>query len=144
MKIEVGYLDVAAEKEILHRYTNGNGAQSQYSVLTPVDVLHLQAESRKVHIDDKIVDYMIEAVNRTRNHPEIDLGISPRGTVALFRASQALALVADRNFVVPDDVKRAIFPVFGHRLILARNSVKGKKGTTEVLEGILEDLTVPV
>jgi MoxR-like ATPase len=86
---------------------------------------------------------MIEAVNRTRNHPDIDLGISPRGTVALFRASQALALVAGRNFVVPDDVKRAIFPVFGHRLILARSSIKGKKGTIEVLEGILEDLTVP-
>jgi len=143
MKIEVGYPDAAAEKEILKRFTNGNGAQKIYPVLTPADVLNLQAESRKVHIDDKIVDYMIEAVNRTRSHPDIDLGISPRGTVALFRASQSLALVAGRNFVVPDDVKRAIFPVFGHRLILARGSAKGKKGTIEVLEGILEDLTVP-
>ena len=82
-------------------------------------------------------------MTETRWGPEIDLGISPRGTVALFRASQALAMVAGRSFVVPDDVKRAIFPVFGHRLILARNSAKGKKGTTDVLEGILEDLTVP-
>jgi MoxR-like ATPase len=143
MRIEVGYPDPSAEKEILQRFTIGNGTHAILPVLTPEDVLYLQSESRKVHIEDKIVDYMIEAVNRTRTHPDIDLGISPRGTVALFRASQALALVAGRHFVVPDDVKRAIFPVFGHRLILARNMPKGKKGTMEVLDGILEDLTVP-
>src|SRR6185295_9299650 len=81
MKIEVGYPNAEAEKEILKRFTNGSRNQTIQPVLTPADVLALQEESRKVHIDDKIVDYMIEAVNRTRSHPDIDLGISPRGTV---------------------------------------------------------------
>jgi MoxR-like ATPase len=143
MKIEVGYPNADAEKEILHRFTNGNNSQTIQPVLTPADVLYLQDESRKVHINEKIVDYMIHLVHRTRNHPEIELGISPRGTVALFRTSQAMALVAGRKFVLPDDVKRAAFPVFGHRLALARQGSRGKKSTEEVLEGILNETKVP-
>ena len=107
MKIEIGYPNAEAEKEILHKYTNGSYHQTIQPVLVPADVLYLQDESRKVHINAKIVDYMIQLVQRTRNHPEIELGISPRGTVSLFRASQALAMVDGRKFVLPDDVKRA-------------------------------------
>lgn len=138
MKIEVGYPDAEAEKEILKRFTNGSYNQTLQPVLTPEDVLQLQEESRKVHIDEKIVDYMIGIVHRTRNHPDIELGISPRGTVALFRTSQALALVAGRSFVIPDDVKRAAFPVFGHRL-----GMKSRKNPREILDGILNEAHVP-
>src|SRR5438128_1194967 len=81
MKIEVGYPDPVAEKEILKRFTNGNHDKAVDPVLSPADVLSLQDESRQIHIDEKLVDYMIHVVNRTRNHPEVELGISPRGTV---------------------------------------------------------------
>jgi MoxR-like ATPase len=143
MKIEIGYPSAEAEKEILHKYTNGNHHQTVQPVLVPADVLYLQDESRKVHINTRIVDYMIQLVQRTRNHPEIELGISPRGTVSLFRASQALAMVDGRKFVLPDDVKRAAPPVFGHRLALARHGSKGSRGKEEVLEGILGEIKVP-
>jgi len=143
MKIEIGYPNAEAEKEILHKYTNGNYHQAIQPVLAPADVLYLQDESRKVHINAKIVDYMIHLVQRTRNHPEIELGISPRGTVSLFRASQALAMVDGRKFVLPDDVKRAATPVFGHRLALARHGSKGSRSKEEVLEGILSEIKVP-
>jgi MoxR-like ATPase len=143
MKIEVGYPNAEAEKEILHRYTNGNHQQKVQPVLTPADVLYLQEESRKVHINAKIVDYMIQLVHRTRNHSEIELGISPRGTVALFRTSQALAMVDGRKFVLPDDVKRAAIPVFAHRLALAKHGSKGGRSKEEVLEGILGEIKVP-
>jgi MoxR-like ATPase len=143
MKIEIGYPNAEAEKEILHKYTNGNYHQTIQPVLVPADVLYLQDESRKVHINAKIVDYMIQLVQRTRNHPEIELGISPRGTVSLFRASQALAMVDGRKFVLPDDVKRAATPVFGHRLALARHGSKGSRSKEEVLEGILSEIKVP-
>jgi MoxR-like ATPase len=143
MKIEVGYPNAEAEKEILHRYTNGNHQQKVQPVLTPADVLYLQEESRKVHINAKIVDYMIQLVHRTRNHAEIELGISPRGTVALFRTSQALAMVDGRKFVLPDDVKRAAIPVFAHRLALAKHGTKGSRNKEEVLEGILGEIKVP-
>jgi MoxR-like ATPase len=143
MKIEVGYPNAEAEKEILHKYTNGNYQQTIQPVLTPADVLYLQDESRKVHVNSKIVDYMIQLVHRTRNHPDIELGISPRGTVALFRASQSLAMVDGRKFVLPDDVKRAASPVFGHRLALTRHGSKGSRSKEEILEGILSEIRVP-
>jgi MoxR-like ATPase len=143
MKIEIGYPSAEAEKEILHKFTNGNYHQTVQPVLVPADVLYLQDESRKVHINARIVDYMIQLVQRTRNHPEIELGISPRGTVSLFRASQALAMVDGRKFVLPDDVKRAAPPVFGHRLALARHGSKGSRSKEEVLEGILGEIKVP-
>ena len=143
MKIEIGYPSAEAEKEILHKYTNGSYHQTVQPVLVPADVLYLQDESRKVHINARIVDYMIQLVQRTRNHPEIELGISPRGTVSLFRASQALAMVDGRKFVLPDDVKRAAPPVFGHRLALARHGSKGSRSKEEVLEGILGEIKVP-
>lgn len=143
MKIEIGYPNAEAEKEILHKYTNGSYHQTIQPVLVPADVLYLQDESRKVHINAKIVDYMIQLVQRTRNHPEIELGISPRGTVSLFRASQALAMVDGRKFVLPDDVKRVASPVFGHRLAMARHGSKGSRSKEEVLEGILNEIKVP-
>src|SRR5437762_8650350 len=112
MRIEVGYPDPAAEKEILKRFTNGNNHYVVHPVLTPSDVVFLQEESRKIHIDESIVDYMIHLVNETRKHPEIELGISPRGTAALFRATQALAMSEGRGYVLPDDIKRLVHPVF--------------------------------
>src|SRR2546430_16343816 len=105
MRIKVGYPDATAEKEILKRFSNGNHHHyAAEAALDPTEVLFLQEQSRNVRIDESIVDYMIRIVNRTRDHPEIDLGISPRGTAALFRATQAFAMIGGRNFVLPDDV----------------------------------------
>ena len=143
MRIEMGYPDAAAEKEILKRFSNGNNHYTAPSVLQPAEVLFLQNESRKVHIDESIVDYMIHIVNRSREHPEIQLGISPRGTAALFRATQALALLCGRGFVIPDDIKRLIYPVFEHRLVMLRSGVRTRTDTRTVLEEIIEQTPVP-
>src|SRR5262245_24743228 len=143
MRIEVGYPDIAAEKEILKRYTNGNNKYPVRPVLTPAEVLFLQEQSRQIRTNDAILDYMLQLVNRTRNHPDIELGISPRGTVALFRATQALALVESRSFVLPDDVKRLVYPVFAHRLVIARSGGRAKTDVRAVLKDILEQTPVP-
>jgi len=143
MRIEVGYPDAAAEKEILKRFTNGHSQYTVPSVLTPDEVLFLQGESRKVHIDEAIVDYMIHIVNRTREHQEIELGISPRGTAALFRATQALAIVEGRSFVIPDDIKRLLYPVFEHRLVMVRPGARSAACARAVLEEIVDQTTVP-
>jgi MoxR-like ATPase len=143
MRIAVGYPDAHAEREILRKYTNGNRLKEIKPVLTLEDVLELQAESRAIHVDDNIVDYMIQIVNRTRNHPSIQLGISPRGTAALLRSTQAFALVEGRHFVVPDDVKRLALPVFGHRLVMVRGSGKPRDGADTVLRDILAETPVP-
>ena len=143
MRIEVGYPDPAAEKEILKRFSNGNHHYAAETVLDPTEVVLLQEQSRKVHIDDSIVDYMIHIVNRTREHPEIELGISPRGTAALFRATQALAMIDGRSFALPDDVKKLAHPIFEHRLVLARSGARLRTGAKRVLAEIVDQVPVP-
>src|SRR5947208_2581370 len=143
MRIEVGYPDPAAEKEILKRFSNGNHHYAAETVLDPAEVLFLQDESRKVHIDDPVVDYMIRIVNRTREHPEIELGISPRGTAALFRATQAKAMLCGRGFVIPDDIKRLIYPVLEHRPVMLRSGVRTRTATRTVLEELSQQTPLP-
>jgi MoxR-like ATPase len=143
MKIELGYPSEIAEKEILKRHTNGHRKSPLEPVLTPEDVISLQEESRTIHIDEEIVDYMLNIVNSTRKHPDIELGVSPRGTVALFRSVQALALVAGRAYALPDDVKRLAPLVFGHRLVIARSGAKARTDANTILQGILEQVAVP-
>ncbi len=143
MRIEVGYPDAAAEKEILKRFSNGNSRLTVHPVLTPAEVLFLQDESRKVHVDESIVDYMIHVVNQTRKHAEIELGISPRGTLALFRATQALAMLEGRGFVIPDDIKRLVHPVFEHRLVMIRTGARARTDARTVLDEIIEQTPVP-
>jgi MoxR-like ATPase len=143
MRIEVGYPDAAAEKEILKRFSNGHRHKLSQPVLDPTEVVSLQEESRKIHIDESIVDYMIEIVNRTRNHPEIELGISPRGTAALFRATQALAMLEGRSFVLPDDIKRLAHSVFEHRLALVHSGGRARSDAKTVLAEIIDQIPVP-
>jgi len=143
MRIEVGYPDLAAEKEILKRYTNGNHKHRVEPVLSPEDVLFLQDQSRKVRVTDAIVDYMLSLVHSTRNHPDIELGVSPRGSVALFRAAQAMAFLDSRSFVIPDDVKRLVHPVFAHRIVIARSGTRNRTDTFTLLSEILEQTKVP-
>jgi MoxR-like ATPase len=146
MRIEIGYPDPAAEKEILKRFSNGNHQRTTEAVLTPSEVLFLQDESRKIRVDESIVDYMIQLVNRTRQHPEIELGISPRGTAALFRATQASAMIEGRSFVIPDDVKKLVNPVFEHRLVMGHSSRGRAHGTVDaktVLAEIIAQTSIP-
>ena len=143
MRIEIGYPDPAAEREILKRFSNGNRHHAAEQVLDPTEVRLLQEESRKVHIDDSIVDYMIRIVNRTREHPEIELGISPRGTSALFRATQALAMIDGRAFVIPDDIKKLAHSVFEHRLVLLRSGARARADAKTVLAEIIDQTSVP-
>jgi MoxR-like ATPase len=143
MRIEVGYPDPAAEKEILKRFSRSHQQHSAEAVLNPSEVLFLQDESRKIHMEESLVDYLIHIVNRTRSHPEIELGISPRGTAALFRATQSLAMLAGRSYVIPDDIKKLVHPVFEHRLAMIRTGSKGHRDATAVLQEIVEQTPVP-
>jgi len=145
MRIEIGYPNPAAEKEILKRFSNGNHQATPEAVLTPSEVLFLQDESRKIRVEESIVDYMIQIVNRTREHAEIELGISPRGTAALFRATQSLAMTEGRSFVIPDDVKKLVHPIFEHRLVMghgARGRAHGLDART-ILSEIVAQTPIP-
>jgi MoxR-like ATPase len=143
MRIEIGYPDPAAEKAILKRFSKADRQQSAEPVLRPAEVLFLQDESRKIHVEESLVDYIIDIVNRTRQHAEIELGISPRGTAALFRATQSLAMLEGRSYVIPDDVKKLVHPVFEHRLAMTRSGTRTSRDAKTVLQEIIDHTVVP-
>ena len=105
----------------------------------PRSCLRLQEQAGAVTVDDSLVDYMLAIVEKTRTHESLALGVSPRGSQALYRAAQALALVEGRDYVIPDDIKRLVIPVFAHRIAInARTSLAQR--STELSERILQEI----
>jgi len=138
MRIRIGYPDRGAEREIL-RNTEGAHAESVRPVLTGEALVHLQEQVSHIAVDDSLVDYMLAIVEKTRNHESLALGVSPRGAQALYRATQALALIEGREYVIPDDIKRLAVPVFAHRIAInARASLSQR--STELSERILQEI----
>ena len=113
-------------------------------VVSAADVLACQEAVREIHVDDKVRRYLLEIVDGTRKHNDVALGGSPRASLALFRTGQALAALHGRDFVLPDDIKRMIHPVLGHRLILKPESRLRKMTVKKVIEEIMDEVPVPV
>ena len=103
-----------------------------------------QEAVREVFVDDKVRKYLLEIIQATREHDDLHLGGSPRASIALYRTAQAFAAVSGRNFVLPDDVKRMVLPVLGHRLILRPESRLRKLTAASIMQDILGDVSVPV
>jgi len=145
MRIRMGYPDRGAEKEIL-RGASKQGVEAQRPVMGEDEVLSLQDSVSGVTVDDAIVDYILGIVERTRTHESLALGVSPRGSQALFSATQALALLEGRTYVIPDDVKRLVVPVFAHRLVMSTRSAlsRGPEAAERVLQDILTQVDVPI
>jgi MoxR-like ATPase len=141
LRIRIGYPDREAERDIV-RQVEGSNAELARPVLSPEELLHFQEEVGNVAVDEAIVDYMLSIVERTRVHEALALGVSPRGAQGLYRAAQALALVEGREYVIPDDVKRLVIPVFAHRIGVARASLSQR--TTETGERILQEILTTV
>ena len=138
MRIRVGYPDLAAEREILRNADHAASAVAQ-AVLSSDELLQLQAWVSRVAVDPTLVDYMLTIVEKTRSHESLSLGVSPRGSQALYRAAQSLALVEGRDYVIPDDVKRLVVPVFAHR-VLVNSRVTLTQRTSEWSERILQEI----
>jgi len=138
MRLRVGYPDRASEREIL-RNPDTPGALSVAPVLTAVDVLELQRAVHSVRVDDAIVEYLMRIVEHTRTHESLALGVSPRGSQALYRAAQALALAEGRDYALADDVKRLAVPLFAHRVVI-NSRVALAQRSTETAERILQDI----
>lgn len=147
MRIRLGYPSLPEEKRILA----GQGMDTLAGQLRPVisteQVLALQDEVKGVKIDESITDYLLAIVKATRTSELLDLGVSTRGCLFLYRAAQALAFVEGRDYCLPDDVKRLCIPVFAHRLIVnSRLEVLGSEQTNceEILTELLEQTPVPL
>ncbi len=138
MRMRMGYPDRDAEREIVRGPESGQ-AENVAAILSASELLRLQEQASRVTIDDSLVDYMLAIVEKTRTHESLALGVSPRGSQALYRAAQALALMEGRDYAIPDDIKRLVIPVFAHRIAInARTSLAQR--STELSERILQEI----
>ena len=147
MRIRMGYPSVEEEKEILRRQAHRHPIEQLTPIMRGEDVLELQEEVKNVRVDDALVDYLMEIVSATRNSEMLELGVSPRGSLTLFRAAQALAFTEERDYCIADDLKRLAIPVFSHRLVMNPRYVnrQGRRDDTEqVLKEILNTVRVPI
>jgi len=146
LRLQIGYPDASSEREILRNVEREIGETGPAS-LNAEDILHLQEAVRRVTVEEALVDYMLAIVERTRSHESLTLGVSPRGSQALYRAVQALALVEGRDYAIPDDVKRLAAPVFAHRVVInTRTTLVQRRAEAgeRVIEEILHQVDVPL
>ncbi len=144
MKFGIGYPNPEDELKMLSSQQLGHPIDSLKPVVTGDEIVEAQRMVRSVHVDPKISHYVLQIVQLTRRHEHLSLGGSPRASIALFRASQALAAIRGRNFVLPDDVKVIAPPVLGHRIILKPESRLRKIVAEAVVTDILATVAVPV
>ena len=144
LKMKMGYPTPAEEIRVLENVAHAHPIDELYPVLSIDELLDIQKIVKKVFVDETIRAYIVEISNRTRNHPSIYLGVSPRGSIALMRAAQAYAFICDRDYVIPDDVKYLTPFVFGHRIILNSESSYKRISTEEILIDIIDHVQVPV
>jgi MoxR-like ATPase len=147
LRLRIGYPGVEDERQILRDRERKEPLDEVSAVMAAEDILELQRQVTEVSVDDVLVDYLMRIVNATRETEMLDLGVSPRGTLALFRAAQALALTEERDYCVPDDIKRLVIPVFSHRLAVSSrfsSSLRRSEEAEAVLKEIMKTVSVPL
>jgi MoxR-like ATPase len=144
LRIVIGYPEPTEEVAMLARFQERNPLDELEPVTTPEELLRAAAACRAVYVEDDLRWYIAEITRATRRHEAIELGVSPRGTLALFHCAQALAALRGRDFVVPDDVKELVTPVLAHRIILSPEARLRGRDARQLLEEIVETVNVPV
>jgi len=148
MKILMDYPSIEEERSLLKNYRAGfdaadlSGADLN-NIIRKQDIGKIKSVLNSVTVDDKIIDYITDLVTATRDYPGIEVGSSPRGSVDLFKASRVMAVLSNRDFVIPDDVKEVAFPVLRHRMILEVEAQIESIHPDELLRSIIDKVAVP-
>ncbi len=143
LMISLGYPTMEEELSIIEGQRLAHPIDNLRSVATAEDITNLQAAARDIFVDDLIRQYIVSIVEATRSQTDIALGSSPRGSIGLFRASQALALIRGRDYVLPDDVKALAASVLSHRVIVAAPARMRGVSAAEVIDAVVEQTPVP-
>lgn len=148
IRVTIGYPDDEAERQILTERRAADSVMDRlHTVLSAPQVLALQARVGEVDVDPAIMDYLMAIVQRTRTTPKLRMGVSPRGSIALFRAARAFALTHGRTYLVPDDVRRLVVPCLAHRILPSGGSGGSNdlyEEAAAILEGILGEVEAPL
>ena len=143
LKLSMGYPDAASEVRILENRSNKNILDDVEAIVSKEDILKLQQETAGVHVDKAVYEYMVMLCATTREHPFVELGVSPRGTVALASIARAKAYISGREYVTPDDVKE-IFPyVVKHRIVLNAKARVQKATVEDVIASVFKAVPTP-
>lgn len=143
VSLSMGYPDHASLINILRDRQDINPLEKAETVIQREELLNLQDQVQKVYMDDRILSYVADLAEATRDHELITLGLSPRGTLALCRMSKAAAFVEGRDYVVPEDIKKVFGDVAGHRMVLESRARYEDKTSREILDEILDTVPVP-
>jgi MoxR-like ATPase len=147
MRIRMGYPDRESEKNIIRNNAGAPLVDSVPPTMDATDVLAMQDAVSQIKVEESLLDYSLEIVERTRQTEQLSLGVSPRGAVMLHRAAQARAYLEGRDYCLPDDFKRLIVPVFAHRVVVSSRYVSTQKKSEQaeaILREILETTRVPL
>ena len=147
MRVKIGYPSAESEKEILQDFADSDPLANVRPVMTGPEVVEIQNRVRRVKVDPELVNYTLAIVEKTRQHEYLSLGVSPRGSMSLYRAAQALAFLEGRNYCIPDDFKRLTIPVFCHRCVVSSRYISTLKKSDQaraIVEEILNGAPVPL
>jgi MoxR-like ATPase len=144
MKIAMGYPSEAQENDILLRFERTDPLETLAAVVTPETIVAMQQQVRQIRVEDSVRQYIVNVCRKTRVHEDIELGASPRATMALYRTCQALAAIRGRAFVIPDDVKKLAPYVLTHRLVVnPQTRLRGRR-PEEIISDVVNTVPVPV
>lgn len=143
MRISLGYPEFEEELAVIEQQEQAHPIDSLEAVANPKDVIGLQQAAKEVYVDRAVREYIVNLTEATRNHRDVALGASPRASLGLFRAARALALVLDRDYVIPDDIKMLAAPVTAHRIILSPSARMRGVRSADLVSDLLNTLTVP-
>jgi MoxR-like ATPase len=143
MRFGIGYPSFGEGIDILKRFRAEQPLDAVQPVATAEDVALAQRKTADVRVSDELLGYIVRIAEASRRHPDVALGVSPRGSQALLRAAQAYALVRGRTYAVPDDIKRLAVPVLGHRLAMRRDLRPDARRVEEIVAGVLAGVEVP-
>jgi MoxR-like ATPase len=143
MSIKLGYPKAVDEMNILDSHQLHHPLEDLDQIMKAEELVLIQRQVRTIHVDPSIREYIVSIANATRNHANIYLGVSPRGSLSLFRAAQALAAMRGRGYVIPDDVKLLAKPTLAHRIIVTPAARVRSITSTAVLDEILQNVAVP-
>jgi MoxR-like ATPase len=147
MRLHMGYPAAESERQILRAEAGAARLDDVRAILTGEEVTAIQEDVRRVRVDDSLVGYALEIVNRTRDSAHLSLGVSPRGSLMLYRAAQALAYVDGRDFTAPEDFKTLAVPVFSHRVVVSgrySSTLKKSQQAEQIVREIVEGVPVPI
>jgi len=144
IKIVIGYPSVEDENTIMLRFQHTNPLDTLQPVIGAADILAMQAQVRQVRVEESLRRYIVDVARATREHKDVMVGVSPRGTMALYHTAQALAAIRGRDYVIPDDVKVLAPNVLIHRIIINPKTRLRGRTQTDVIRDIVEAVAVPV